>query len=78
MIESKPVLCIECGSTKLSILASDRAGVPDRRFFNKIRPFLSKSVYSERVPITVLKDIVNRLILDNDIYKEALRHWLFA
>lgn len=76
MVNDVPVLCIECGSTKLSILASDRADVPDKRYFNKTRPLLSKPVYTETHPIPI-RNIVDRLILNND-YKEVLKKWLYV
>ena len=56
-----PYLCTECGSTKLSILASDRAGVKDERKFIGKRPTLS-----EPMKLPSIKDIINRLILSED------------
>jgi 7-cyano-7-deazaguanine synthase len=56
-----PQLCIDCGSTKLSILASDRAGVSDTRCFDKPRQKLSEIMKTP--PIT---DIIDRLVLTED------------
>ena len=60
-----PLLCTDCGSTKLSILASDRAGVLDARQFQGVRPRLSATMKTDN-----LKSIIKRLILprrkDND------------
>ena len=53
-----PELCVECGSTRLSILASDRAGVEDPRVFNRTRPRLSATM-----KVDSFKSIVNRLVL---------------
>jgi 7-cyano-7-deazaguanine synthase len=56
-----PYLCTNCGSTKLSILASDRAGVEDKRkFFNK-RPKLS-----EPMQLPSIENIIDRLILPKE------------
>ncbi len=57
-IDGLPHLCTECGSTKLSILASDRAGVPDPRIFLTDRPILSN-----RIKTPSIENIINRLVL---------------
>lgn len=61
MVNGLPHLCTECGSTKLSILASDRAGVPDPRMFLTPRPILSEKMKSYDIG-----GIIDRLILDDD------------
>jgi len=53
-----PRLCTECGSTKLSMLASDRAGVCDPRKFIGDRPVLS-----EPMPTPSVHKIIDRLVL---------------
>jgi len=65
-VEYRPSLCIECGSTKLSIIAADRAGVHDPRLFTSPRPTLSP-VMSTASP----KQIIQRLML-TDEEKEIL------
>jgi len=61
MIDGIPFLCTECGSTKLSILASDRAGVKDPRHFLNERPTLSKPMKTASI-----HDIINRLQLNEE------------
>jgi 7-cyano-7-deazaguanine synthase len=53
-----PHLCPDCGSTKLSIIAADRACVQDTRLFTKERPKLS-----EPSCVASHRDIIDRLIL---------------
>ena len=53
-----PRLCTTCGSTKLSILASDRAGVKDKRLFIGDRPTLS-----EKMETPSVNSIIDRLVL---------------
>jgi hypothetical protein len=63
--ENKPILCLECGSTKLSCIAADRAGVEDERVFNK----MPRPKYSEPVVLPHIDEIINRLVLvDNHEY----------
>jgi len=70
MIGGGPWLCPDCGSTKMSIIAADRANVKDERRFTKERPKLSKptSVASHRT-------IIDRLIL-TQAEKEKLREMI--
>jgi len=58
MLDDKPILCMECGSTKLSMLAADRAGVEDPRKFNGER----KKVSEEMSGLDVV-NIISRLML---------------
>lgn len=62
-----PYLCTTCGSTKLSILASDRAGVCDPRKFFEDRPVLS-----DPMPTPSVDKIIDRLIL-SEKDKETLK-----
>ncbi len=62
-----PHLCPDCGSTKLSIIAADRANVKDKRFFTKERPKLS-----EPTSVASHRDIIDRLIL-TQAEKEKLK-----
>jgi len=70
MSGGEPWLCPDCGSTKMSIIAADRANVKDERRFTKERPKLSKptSVASHRT-------IIDRLIL-TQAEKEKLREMI--
>jgi len=61
MVGDHPELCIECGSTKLSILASDRAGVADPRKFLTPRFRLSEVMRTPRI-----NEIIERLILTRE------------
>lgn len=54
-----PKLCPECGSTKLSIIAADRAGVADRRLFTRERPTLGEKM---QMPLAI--NLLSRLALD--------------
>ncbi len=66
-----PYLCIDCGSTKLSILAADRAGVCDKRNFVGKRPKLS-----EPMPMPSIDKIIDRLVLpekDKETLKGGLK-----
>ena len=63
----KVYLCPDCGSTKLSIIAADRANVRDLRHFTKDRPKLS-----EPTSVAKCRDIIDRLILSQH-EKEKLR-----
>lgn len=68
MVDGVPHLCTECGSTKLSILASDRANVLDHRKFVVSRPQLSKPMLVPNVT-----NIIERLVLPED-KKEVLKN----
>jgi 7-cyano-7-deazaguanine synthase len=61
MVDGVPHLCTECGSTKLSILASDRAGVNDLRRFVGGRPRLSGKLVT-----SPLFNIIDRLVLPQE------------
>ena len=61
IVNTHPYLCVECGSTRLSILASDRSGVPDKRLFLSPRPKLSEKMNNPPV-----EDIINRLLLSGE------------
>ena len=66
-----PHLCIECGSTKLSVLAADRSGVFDARRFIEKRPKLS-----EPMTMTSIDKIIDRLMLpekDKETLKGGLK-----
>jgi len=65
-----PHLCQQCGSTKLSIIAADRANVKDKRIFTKKRKKLS-----ERATLPECQTIIDRLIL-TDTEKEKLKGML--
>lgn len=51
-------LCLECGSTRLSCIAADRANIFDPRIFNKERP-----LYSKPTKVASIDDLIGRLIL---------------
>lgn len=70
VVDGKVVLCRACGSTKLSVLAADRAGVEDRRIFDGEREKESKKA---DVPLVV--DVVERLML-SPMEKERLRKYI--
>jgi 7-cyano-7-deazaguanine synthase len=68
MIDCVPHLCQKCGSTKLSMLASDRAGVPDnRRFLGKRRKT------SDKMKVPSIENIISRLILCDSDKSKLLR-----
>jgi queuosine biosynthesis protein QueC len=70
MYGSRPHLCMECGSTKLSMIAADRAGVTDNRLF--IRWFEGTGRYGKRKPLQKPvgpidpQDLINRLIINHE------------
>ena len=66
MVEGKPHLCTECGSTKLSMIAADRAGINDNRLFVGKRERLSAEAEGLNI-----ERIVDRLMLI-DSQKKAL------
>jgi len=70
MIGGAPYLCPDCGSTKLSIIAADRANVKDNRCFTTERPTLSKPT-----SVSGLRTIIDRLVL-TQAEKEKLRNML--
>jgi len=66
MDKDGPILCKQCGSTKLSIIASKRAGVKDKRRFNNF-----KSDADNTKPIIDLNliHIIERLIISSEDIK---------
>jgi len=68
MIEGKPHLCTECGSTKLSMIAADRAGVDDNRLFLSDRKRLSE----ETVGLNIER-IIGRLMILDEQKKKLMR-----
>jgi len=70
MKNGRPQLCTECGSTKLSMIAADRACVADNRTFATERPNMSQPS-----PLAHPKEIINRLMLteaEKDKLKELI------
>jgi 7-cyano-7-deazaguanine synthase len=65
----KPYLCIDCGSTKLSTIAADRAGIRDHRLFVNSKGMLI-SHNGKRLPSLKAvapinpRDLINRLIIN--------------
>ena len=62
MTDGGPVLCADCGSTKLSMWAAQRAGVPDPR---NIVPEITEENMLKPMTNAPLIDIFNRLIIPN-------------
>lgn len=56
-----PILCTECGSTKLSCTAAYRAGIEDPRMFN--HNYLDAIINVEVGTLPTITEIINRLIL---------------
>jgi len=58
--DGTPILCKQCGSTKLSIIASRRAGIADNRRFNS---FISPADNITKINGFDIVDIIDRLVL---------------
>jgi 7-cyano-7-deazaguanine synthase in queuosine biosynthesis len=65
MVNGRPRLCMECGSTKLSMIAADRAGVPDKRFFQGTLAGIRLRTPQPVVHIYP-QDLINRLIINHE------------
>ena len=65
--DGRPSLCIECGSTKLSMIAADRAGVKDPRYFHKGKGYvIPRPKMAEKAEVASVEDIINRLVLPEE------------
>ena len=65
MHDGVPHLCMECGSTKLSILAADRAGAVDNRLFKGSAGYGRRKPMHDIVGPINPRDLVNRLVIDH-------------
>jgi 7-cyano-7-deazaguanine synthase in queuosine biosynthesis len=76
---SRPHLCMDCGSTKLSMIAADRAGVIDNRLFINSAGYLlsddgkRKQLHVHVGPINP-QDLINRLIINHEARRRLHDH----
>ncbi|KXH69806.1 MAG: hypothetical protein AM326_01665 [Candidatus Thorarchaeota archaeon SMTZ-45] len=66
MYEGRPHLCTECGSTKLSMIAADRAGVIDNRRFKGSAGYGKRKPEQMPMDLANPRDLINRLYIDHD------------
>ena len=72
MLPGQPILCSECGSTQLSIIAADRAGVRDLRCFDNVIGYCNRKPQQEPAASHTPQSLINRLIIDYAAKKKLL------